>query len=157
MRKVFALFLIMVLVLSLVGCSKPEEKKIEFPFAVGDIENVEMFRSAVPAAAEKKVVTESADIETLYNKFAKLTLSTQEVEEYAGAAVYSFRFNLSDGTDYVLIYVANGVKNGVLSSPTAGFRYFTSADIGWNWFYLNENYEAISVEESELPGNPPSK
>ncbi len=157
MKKIIVLCLALVLVVSLVGCSKPEEKKIEFPFAVGDVENVELFRSAVPVSAEKKVVTESADIESLYNLFERLTYTTKEVEEYTGATVYSFRFNLSDGTNYVLVYVENGVKNGVLRSPTADFRYFTSADLGGPWFNLNENYETISIEESELPGNPPVK
>ncbi len=84
-KKIITICLALMLVLSVVGCSKEEEQKIEFPFTVGEVEN--------------------------------------------------------------------GVKNGVLSSPTDGFEYFTSADIGWNWSYLNESYEVISVEESELPGN----
>ena len=70
-------------------------------------------------------------------------------EETAGAAITSFRFNLSDGTSYELIYACHGVKNGNLESSTGNFKYFTSADIGSYWD--NIDLEAVSVEESELP------
>ena len=36
-----------------------------------------------------------------------------------------FRFNLSDGTSYDLIYACYGVKNGELKSEAGGFKYFT--------------------------------
>lgn len=49
------------------------------------------------------------------------------------------------------IFTAYGVKKGNLKSTTGNFEYFTSADIGWNWYYLNEELEAVAVEESELP------
>ena len=69
----------------------------------------------------------------------------------AGAAVTSFRFNLSDGTSYDLIYACYGVKNGELKSEAGGFKYFTSADIGSYWNNLNTDLEAIPINESELP------
>ncbi len=152
MKKLTALFMALALSLLLIGCSKEDEKKINFPFEASDVKNVEMFNYDIPTSAKKKVVTETADIEALYNKFALLSLSTKKAEELTGAAVYSFRFNLSDGTDYELIYIANGIKNGILKSPTADFEYFTAADIGWNWAYLNEDYVAVPAMESELPG-----
>ena len=73
------------------------------------------------------------------------------IEETAGAAVTSFRFNLSDGTSYDLIYACYGVKNGELKSAAGGFKYFTSADIGSYWNNLNTELEAIPINESELP------
>ena len=73
----------------------------------------------------------------------------RKYEETTGADVTSFRFNLSDGTNYELIYVCNGVKNGKLKSPTGNFEYFTSSDIGAYW--SNIDLEAVTVEESELP------
>ena len=63
----------------------------------------------------------------------------------------SFRFNLSDGTSYDLIYACYGVKNGELKSAAGGFKYFTSADIGSYWNNLNTELEAIPINESELP------
>lgn len=108
-----------------------EPVKIDFPFEVEDVENVEMYHyDGVPASAEKKVVVAENDIKTLYDKFKGLSLKDKTTEETAGADVTSFRFNLSDGTSYDLIYACYGVKNGELKSEAGGFKYFTSADIG---------------------------
>ncbi len=154
MKTFTAMCLVLVLILSMVGCSG-EEKKIEFPFAVSDVENIEMY-SYNPSVSfdivspEKKIVTETTDIETLYNLFAGLSLSTEETEQLTGADVYSFRFNLTDGKDYELFYVVNGVKNGVVGSPTENFEYFTFADIDSYWSGLN--YEVIAADTGELPG-----
>lgn len=105
----------------------------------------------VPASAEKKVVVAENDIKTLYDKFKGLSLKGKTTEETAGADVTSFRFNLSDGTSYDLIYACYGVKNGELKSAAGGFKYFTSADIGSYWNNLNTELEAIPINESELP------
>lgn len=105
----------------------------------------------VPASAEKKVVVAENDIKTLYDKFKDLSLKDKTTEETAGADVTSFRFNLSDGTSYDLIYACYGVKNGELKSEAGGFKYFTSADIGSYWNNLNTELEAIPINESELP------
>lgn len=79
-------------------------------------------------------------------------MKEKQVEETTGADVTSFRFNLSDGTNYELIYVCNGVKNGKLKSFTGNFEYFTSSDIGSYWFDID--LEAVPAEESELPKQP---
>ena len=84
-------------------------------------------------------------------KFKGLSLKDKTTEETAGADVTSFRFNLSDGTSYDLIYACYGVKNGELKSAAGGFKYFTSADIGSYWNNLNTELEAIPINESELP------
>ena len=76
-------------------------------------------------------------------------MKEKQVEENTGADVTSFRFNLSDGSNYELIYVCNGVRNGKLKSSTGNFEYFTRSDIGSSWF--NNELEAVPVEESELP------
>ena len=81
--------------------------------------------------------------------FEDLSLEDKQVEETTGASVTSFRFNLSDGTNYELVYVCDGVKNGKLKSATGNFEYFTSSDIGSYW--SNIDLEAVPVEESELP------
>ena len=115
-------------------------------------ENVEMYHyDGVPASAEKKVVVAENDIKTLYDKFKGLSLKDKTTEETAGADVTSFRFNLSDGTSYDLIYACYGVKNGELKSEAGGFKYFTSADIGSYWNNLNKELEATPINESELP------
>ena len=113
----------------------PAEKKAEQPTAA--------------VSAEKKVVVAERDITALYNLFEDLSLEDKQVEETAGATVTSFRLNLSDGTDYELVYVCNGVKSGKLKSSTGNFEYFTSSDIGSYW--SNMDLEAVPAEESELP------
>lgn len=156
MKRLIALAFALVCVLGLAGCSKEEKTaNIDFPFEVEDIENIENIEMyhfvGVPVSAEKKVIVTEEDIKTLYDRFEKLSLEVKEVEETSGAEITSFRFNLSDGTNYELIYSNYGVKKGNLKSTTDNVEYFTSADIGWNWSMLNEELEAISVDESELP------
>ena len=103
-----------------------------------DVESVEMYHyNGAPASAEKKVVVAESDIKTLYDMFKGLSLKDKTAEETAGADVTSFRFNLSDGTSYDLIYACYGAKNGNLKSEAGGFAYFTSADIGSYWNNLH--------------------
>lgn len=130
-----------------------EYVSIDFPFELSEVNNVEMFRyNGAPVNAEKKNVTESKDIKNLYVTFSELQLQNRKPDITAvGSSVTSFRFNLSDGTNYELIYVGYGVKDGELFSGTDNFRYFTSADIGWYWKWLNESYEAMPASVEELP------
>ena len=111
MKKMIGLITLLILMMGLVGCNG-ETVNIDFPFEVGDVENIEMYHYAgVPVSAEKKVVVAETDITDLYNMFEDLSLEDKQVEETTGADVTSFRFNLSDGTNYELVYVCNGVKN----------------------------------------------
>ena len=152
MKKITALIFALILTLGLVGCNG-KTVNIDFPFEVADVESVEMYHyDGVPASAEKKVVVAESDIKTLYDMFKGLSLKDKTAEETAGADVTSFRFNLSDGSSYDLIYDCDGVKNGKLKSEAGDFEYFTSADIGSYWNNLNKELEATPVNESELPG-----
>ena len=131
---------------------------IDFPFEVEDVESVEMYHyNGAPASAEKKVVVAESDIKTLYDMFKGLSLKDKTAEETAGADVTSFRFNLSDGTSYDLIYACYGVKNGELKSEAGGFKYFTSADIGSYWNNLIRNLKqflSMRVNCREQIANP---
>ena len=145
MKKATNLISFLILMMVLVGCSK-ETVHIDFPFEIGDVENIEMYHyTGVPVSAEKKVVVAETDITDLYDKFEDLSLIEKQVEETTGGDVTSFRFNLSDGKSYERIYVCNGVKNGKLKS-TGNFEYFTRSDIGSYW--SNIDLEAVLVEES---------
>ena len=149
MKKTIGLISLLILMMGLVGCNK-ETVNIDFPFEVGEVENIEMYHyTGVPVSAEKKVVVAETDITDLYDKFEDLPLMEKQVDEIAGGDVTSFRFNLSDGTSYELIYGCDGVKNGKLKSSTGNFEYFTRSDIGSYW--SNIDLEAVPVEESELP------
>ena len=149
MKKTIGMTALLFLMMGLIGCNG-ETANIDFPFEVGDVENIEMYHYAgAPVSAEKKVLVAETDITDLYHMFENLSLTDKQVEEITGADVTSFRFNLSDGTNYELVYVCNGVKNGKLKSSTGNFEYFTSSDIGSYW--SNMDLESVPVKESELP------
>lgn len=63
--------------------------------------------------------------------------------------VTSFRFNLSDGTSYEVIYSEVAVKSGRVITTGMEQDFFTSADIGAFWG--SYDYEVITASEDELP------
>lgn len=149
MKKAIALLSLLVFMLALAGCNE-KTVHIDFPFEVGEVETIELYSyTGAPVSAEKKVTDSEETIKDLYDMFEGLTLKRKEAEETTEATITSFRFNLSDGTTYELIYSCYGVKTGNLKSSTGNFEYFTSADIGSYW--NNIDLEAVAVEESELP------
>ena len=151
MKKTAALLFLLTLILFLSGCSG-KTVNFDFPFEVGEVKSIEMYHFAgAPVSAEKKIITAESDIKVLYDMFDGLSLKDKKAEETTGAVVTSFRFNLSDGTYYELIYACYGVCNGNLKSKTDSFEYFTSADIGSYWNNLNAGLEASPADEGELP------
>ncbi|HIQ67026.1 MAG TPA: hypothetical protein IAB74_00760 [Candidatus Faecousia excrementigallinarum] len=147
MKKQFAFVLAIVLCLILGGCS--QEVSLSLPFEAADVEHVEMFYFIDPTEAEKKVLTEQEDIQDLYQFLNGLTLRNQETEPVAGGSVTSFRFHLSDGTAYEVIYSAIAVKSGRIWATGMDQDYFTSADVGGK--YQSFQYEAEAAAEGELP------
>lgn len=100
MKKMIGMIALLLLMMGVVGCNR-ETVNINFPFEVGQVENIEMYHyTGVPVSAEKKVVVAETDIIDLYDKFEDLSLMEKQVEETTGGDVTSFRFNLSDGTSY---------------------------------------------------------
>ena len=67
----------------------------------------------------------------------------------AGGSVTSFRFNLSDGTSYEVIYSEVAVKAGRVITTGMEQDFFTSADIGAFWG--SYDYEVTTASEDELP------
>ena len=116
----------------LVGCSK-ETVHIDFPLKLEMLKISKCTLCGSTGISRKENSRCKTDITDLYHMFENLSLTDKQVEETTGADVTSFRFNLSDGTNYELVYVCNGVKNGKLKSSTGNFEYFTSSDIGSYW------------------------
>lgn len=135
------------LCLALTACGK--KVSIDLPFELSDVENVEMFHYFNPADAEKKVITEAEDIKDVYQRFESITLKDKATEPSSGGAVTSFRFNLSDGTVYEIIYGEIAVKSGRIITTGMEQDLFTSANIQASW----ETYDdkAVAVSEDELP------
>ena len=84
----------------------------------------------------------------LYDKLDSLKLQEKNIEDQATHNVAIFRFNLIDGTEYDIVYVGYGVKNGEIQTSD-GSNYFTSADIGG--ICINLPGEFVAVDESEIP------
>ena len=149
MKRIFTLLLALTCILTLAGCSD-KTTHIDFPFAVRDVVNIEMYHyDGNPAFIEKKVVVSDDDIRALYEMFESLSLEPVTAEKPKGGLITSFRFNLPDETSYALIYCCYGVKNGTLKSSTENFEYFTYADIGSFWYTIEA--DTATVKESELP------
>ena len=144
MKKMFMLLMAIMLCFALTACS--EKVSIDFPFELSSVENVEMFRFIIPADAEKKVITESEDIEGIYKAFESISLKDKATEPTAGDSATSFRFNLSDGTSYEVIYSEVAVKSGRIITTGMEQDFFTSADIGAFW-----GNEVTTASEDELP------
>ena len=147
MKKMFILVMAVMLCFTLTACN--EEENIDFSFELSSIENVEMFRFTNPADAEKKVITKSEDIEEIYQTFESVSLKDKTTEPTAGGSVTSFRFNLSDGTSYEVIYSDVAVKAGRVITTGMEQDFFTSADIGAFWG--SYDYEVTTASEDELP------
>ena len=150
--------LTLALVFSLTGCDgdgpisrwiESTKKTVTLPFDVTDVCDVEVYHYVLSSDAEKKVATQAEDISYLYSKFSGLEVSVKEREPDPGKAITSFRFNLSDGTSYEIIYYAIAVKAGRLKFPAEQLDYFTSADIGSGWYNLDD--ESVAASEAELP------
>lgn len=131
------------------GQGATEYVSVQFPFGVTDMESIEVYHyDGVPVNAEKKLVTDEENMTYIYETLNSLLMQEKEVEERTGASVTSFCFNLPDGSEYNLVYVGNGVKNGKIKRND-GTSYFTSADVGSIW--ENLSIEAVPADESELP------
>ncbi|MCI5774644.1 MAG: hypothetical protein MR210_08790 [Erysipelotrichaceae bacterium] len=153
MKKIFILGLVLVIIFSLTGCNKTVS--IDFPFEPSNVENVEMYRFIVPSDVEKKVITRSKDIKGIYQSFESISLKDKAIEPDVDTPVISFRFNLSDGTSYEIIFSSIAVKGGRIITTNMKQDFFTSADVGSNW--ERYDYEVVKAFEDELPMLPDTK
>ena len=151
MKKLMALVLTLVCMLSIVGCDQNKTERIEFPFAIEDVTSIEMYHfEGTSGTVEKKVAVDEDDIKAVCDLFERISLTTERVStDTSGGSTIHFTFNLADGTNYELTYIGHGIKNGTLKSSTGNFEYYTLADVFGFWIHID--IEAVAVEESELP------
>lgn len=147
--KIYGLILAFLCICGLAGCNKQTVEGVDFPFEAADVVSVSAAHYT-GALAEEKTVTKATDIQALYEYFESMTLQEKEVDEMADAAVTTFLFHLSDGTEFDLSYTGNGVKNGALKSSAGDFEFFTAADVGGYW--KNLPYDTTAVEALEQAG-----
>lgn len=146
MKRLALLLCILALCTAAAGCA--QETSLRLPFDAAQVTGIAMYRFTAPADAEKKVLTRQADIRAVYELLDGLTVSDGETPAEAGETVTGFRFYLTDGGEYELIYCAQGVKKGRLVIPGAQAEYSTRADVGAAW---RHGGGAAPAEESELP------
>lgn len=137
------------LLLSLFLASCARTVYIELPFEPADLDRVEVFRFDSPTQAEKKVITDPADMKDLCDLLESIPLKDKETELVAGGSVTSFRCHCADGTTYEVVYSAIAVKSGRIKMTGWETDYFTSADLGACW--NNYDYPVTDAAESELP------
>ena len=137
----------LLLSLSLASCARTVY--IELPFEPAELDTVEMFRFQNPAQAQKKVITDPADMKDLCDLLESISLKDKKTEPVAGGSVTSFRFHCTDGKTYEVVYSAIAVKSGRIKMTDWETDYFTSADLGACW--NNYDYPVTDVAESELP------
>lgn len=123
--------------------------QLEIPFESSDIESVEMFHFVNSTEAEKKVLTEQTDIQSLTDTLERISLKEREKEPVAGGSVTSFRYHGSDGAVYEVIYSSIAVKAGQIKFTGSEKDYFTAADLEACW--NNYDSEIMSADEKELP------
>ena len=104
-----------------------------------------MFHFVVPADAEKKVITEQADIEDICKSLENISVKDKETELFTGGSVTSFRFILSDGSSHEIIYSEAAGKSGRIYFSNNDKDYFTAADIGELWY--DYDYEIEKAAE----------
>ncbi len=144
MKRVYALFMSLVLVLGISACGSEEAITITFPFAATDVETVESYYDNSGSEIQKKTITEKSDIDSLYTYFSELSLRNKSSSD--DGSTLKFVFNLADGTTYELTYISVGTKTGRLQSETADFNYFTSSDVVGVWSNLSGETEQIPSE-----------
>ena len=118
------------------GCGKKEY--IVFPFSASDVVKIETYYSNSEADTKEKTLTEEADIDYLYTFFSELPVKDANSDSTNDGSTIKFVFDLSDGTNYELVYIGIATKKGYLQSETSDFYYFTSSDIIGVWANLSK-------------------
>ena len=142
-----AVILGLLLILSLASCARTVS--IELPFEPAELDTVEMFRFQNPTQAQKKVITDPADMKDLCDLLESISLKDKKTEPVAGGSVTGFRFHCTNGKTYEVVYSAIAVKSGRIKMTDWETDYFTSADLGACW--NNYAYPVTDAAESELP------
>ena len=99
---------------------------------------IETYYSNSEGDTKEKTLTEEADIDYLYTFFSELPVKDANSDSTNDGSTIKFVFDLSDGTNYELVYIGIAIKKGYLQSETSDFYYFTSSDIIGVWANLSK-------------------
>ena len=111
------------------GCGQKQDA----PFQTENAQSMEIYRYVLPVEAEKKVVTDSSELESACEDLISAG-NPKNGEAESGGTVISFRVNLKDGSTYELVCLENGSES------------LKKYEAIWN----EVSAEAVSAEEEEL-------
>ena len=144
MKKLISLCIAFICIFSFVACFPEETVNIEFPFEPEYVAFIEIHYSS-GSSAEDEVFNSQESINALYQKLESISCKYKDSDAGDLHGTTSFSFRLYDGSEYDLLYISNGVKNGRLKSAAGGFDYFTSSDISGLWKNISRELEADTV------------
>lgn len=128
----------------LAGCGAAPS---EYNFKACEIESVDVFTGAIPAAAVEKIVTLPADIERVVRVLGSVRPLRQAGEEdmQTGGIGYYFRLRLTDGTTQV-----RHIGSGGDTAQVGGLEY-KIRPLDFDGLWKDLNYKEILVGEEGLP------
>ena len=85
----------------------------------------------------------------LYRQLESISYKDKDSNASTLNGTTSFNFKLYDGSEYDLVYISYGVKNGRLKSSAGNFDYFTSSDIDGLWKNISRELETNADDESK--------
>ena len=153
--KKSALVLMLCLFLIFTGCNSNKEfNGLSLPFSADTIETIGLIHhTGDPSNAEKKVITDSEDINYIHTMLSSdILIKDKSVDGAAQTDTLYITFHFYDGTGYTIRFDSYGVKRGIISSEdTPKFTYFTSADVCWIWGQLAKEYEGKTISIADEP------
>ena len=114
MKKVTFSLCTLLMLICLSACNLT--KHIELEFSATDIENIEAFHYSVRGDAKKKIIDQPEDIMEIMEMPTSLKVKEADYEEPITGSTTSFRFHLSDGESFEIIYLRLDAKKGRIRS-----------------------------------------
>lgn len=149
MKKLISLILAFICIFTLVGCFPEDTVNIIFPFEPEDIAFIEIHHSRSYMYAKDEVFTSQESKAALYRQLESISYKDKDSNASTLNGTTSFNFKLYDGSEYDLVYISYGVKNGRLTSSAGKFDYFTSSDIDGLWKNISRELETNADDESK--------
>ncbi len=149
MKKLVSLALAFVCTFALVGCFPENTVNIEFPFEAEDVAFIEIHHTSTSLYAEDVEFKSQESITTLYRQLESISYKDKDSDVSRLHETTSFNFKLYDGSEYDLVYISYGVKDGRLKSSAGKFDYFTSANIDGLWKNISRSLETDAVDEDK--------
>lgn len=149
MKKLISLIVAFVCMFALVGCFPENTVNLEFPFEPEDVAYIEIHHTSASLYAEDVEFKSQESITALHRQLESISYTDKDSDASRLHETTSFNFKLYDGSEYDLVYISYGVKDGRLTSSAGKFDYFTSANIDGLWKNISRELETNAADESK--------